>query len=206
MLPVIRTSWKGVLIMVTNPVDVLCTLVQRHTGLDRRQIIGYTLNDTLRFRTTVAQALRVSPSVVDAWVIGEHGEHCVPLYSRLKSEGVAVQLSTSQQREMDHALHSWYARHVALDAGRTTTWSSGIGISRIILALAHPGQELWPASVVLDGEFGLREVSLSVPVSLGARGAMNVAEWVLTEAEQTALNEAAAHVRHMADEALWADA
>src|SRR5262245_27226561 len=60
------SNWDGVLLMVTNPVDQLCTWVQRRTGLDRRRILGYTLNDGLRLRTGIGQVLGAAPQYIDA--------------------------------------------------------------------------------------------------------------------------------------------
>ena len=62
LLEAVPAGWPGVLIVVTNPVDPLCTWAQRRTGLDRRQVLGYTLNDSLRLRTAIAKRLRVSPA------------------------------------------------------------------------------------------------------------------------------------------------
>ncbi|MEZ5123082.1 MAG: hypothetical protein R2736_16140 [Solirubrobacterales bacterium] len=67
-------------------------------------------------------------------------------------------------------MRDWYVRHVALDSGRSSTWTSGRGVSRMVAALAHGDPEPWPASVVLDGEYGVAGVALSVPVTLGPGG------------------------------------
>src|ERR1022692_2456843 len=80
----------GVVVVVTNPVDPLVTRLQQRTGLDRRRILGYTINDSLRLRTGLTRALGVAPGSVDAWVVGEHGELSVPLFDRVRVDGVAV--------------------------------------------------------------------------------------------------------------------
>jgi len=69
----------GVIVVVTNPVDPLVTRLQQRTGLDRRRILGYTINDSLRLRTGLTHALGVPPGSVEAWVVGEHGDLSVPL-------------------------------------------------------------------------------------------------------------------------------
>ena len=190
-------DWGGVLLIVTNPVDPLCTWIQRRTGLDRRRILGYTLNDSLRLRTGISHALDAAPQSIDAWVIGEHGDSCVPLFSRVKVAGAPVALTAEQRGKAEEFIRSWYVRHVALDSGRTSTWTSGLGVARMVASIAYGKGEMWPASVVLAGEYGIDGVSLSVPVSLGRRGVENIHEWEITPEERAALQVAAARVHEV---------
>jgi malate dehydrogenase len=187
-------GWGGVLVVVTNPVDPLVTRLQARTGIDRRRLLGYTLNDSLRMRTGVANALGASPGSVDSWVIGEHGDLSVPLYGRVTVDGRPVQLTDEQRAAAEEYQRTWYARHVALDSGRSSTWTSGLGISRMIAAL-DGGGDLWPASVVLDGEYGIRGVAVSVPVTIGRGGAEEIHEWDLSGREREALHASAEFVR-----------
>src|SRR3954447_22425629 len=169
------------LVVVTNPVDPLCTWIQRERGLDRRRVIGYTANDGLRLRTAIGGALGVDSSRVDAWVGGEHGAACVPLLARVRVDGEPVVLSGEQRREAEDFVRGWYVRHVALDSGRSSTWTSGHMIARMVAALlGPPTAETWPASVVLAGEYGIDGVALSVPVTLGDGGVARIHEWDLT--------------------------
>lgn len=188
-------NWDGVLLMVTNPVDPLCTWVQQRTKLDRRRILGYTLNDSLRLRTGISQALNAAPQSIDAWVIGEHGDNCVPLFSRVKVTGAPVELTADERRKAEEFMRSWYVRHVALGSGRTSTWTTGLGVARMVDAIAYGEEELWPASIVLAGEYGIEGVSLSVPVTLGRRGVECIHEWEISPEEQAGLHKAAAYVR-----------
>jgi malate dehydrogenase len=86
-------------------------------------------------------------------------------------------------------------RHVGLDPGRSSTWASGLGIARLVEAVATDSGELFPASVELRGEYGIEGVSLSVPVTVGAGGAREIHEWELTPAEQAAVVASAELVR-----------
>jgi malate/lactate dehydrogenase len=193
-------TWAGVLLIVTNPVDPLCTWIQRRTGLDRRRVLGYTLNDSLRLRTGVAKALGRRPGGVEAWTVGEHGEHAVMLWDRISLDGAPVQLTEDQRRETEQFVSGWYVRHVALDSGRSSTWTSGRGVARMVRALAHGDPEPWTASVMLEGEYGISGVSLSVPVSLGPGGVEQIHEWPLTSEQQAALEAGAEFVRTAATE------
>jgi malate dehydrogenase len=190
----LHSGWGGLVIVVTNPVDPLVTRLQQRTGLDRRRILGYTLNDSLRLRTGLAKALGVPPGSVEAWVIGEHGDLSVPLYGRVEVNGAPVALSAEQIAVADDYRRTWYPRHVALDSGRSSTWTSGLGVARMIAALDGAG-ELWPASVVLDGEYGIQGVAVTVPATIGRGGAQRICEWELSAAELADLHASAEFVR-----------
>jgi malate/lactate dehydrogenase len=187
-------AWRGLVIVVTNPVDPLVTRLRRRTGLDRRRILGYTLNDSLRLRTGLAKALGVAPGSVGAWVIGEHGELSVPLYDRVELNGTTVELSAAQLALAEEYRRSWYPRHVALDSGRSSTWTSGLGVARMVAALGGDG-ELWPASIVLEGEYGIHDVAVAVPATIGRGGAEQIHEWELSADDLAALHASAEFVR-----------
>jgi len=202
----LATRWDGVIVVVTNPVDPLVTRLQQRTGLDRRRILGYTVNDSLRLRTGLAHALGVPPGSVEAWVLGEHGDTSVPLFDRVSVNGVHVQPTPDQAAAAEEYFRSWYVRHVALDSGRSSTWTSGLGVARMVAALDSPSEldsanrldgagELWPASVVLDGEYGIEGVAVTVPVTIGRGGATQIHEWELGPDELGALRASAAFVR-----------
>jgi malate/lactate dehydrogenase len=188
-------SWPGVLLIVTNPVDPLCTLVGRHTALDRRRVLGYTLNDSLRLRTGIGRVLGVAPGRVTAWSIGEHGPLAVHLWDRVAADHVPVTLDRTQREQVEDFVVNWYVRHVALDSGRSSTWTSGLGVARMVTAIAVGDPGPWPASVLLEGEYGITGVSLSVPVSLGPKGVTAIHEWELSKEQTAALGGAADYVR-----------
>lgn len=200
LLERLPSDWPGILIVVTNPVDPLCTWLGEGGGIARERLLGYTLNDSLRLRTAIAAELGAAPGEVDAWVIGEHGDQSVPLFSRVRRGGEPVELDAGQRARAEEFLRSWYQRHVALDSGRSSTWTSGHGLARMVEAIRSDSGELWPASVGLRGEYGVDGVCLGVPVELGAGGARRVVEWELEAAEREALLAGAETVRAAAAE------
>jgi malate dehydrogenase len=121
------------------------------------------------------------------------------LFSRVKVAGAPVDLTAEERRKAEEFMRTWYVRHVALASGRTSTWTTGLGVARMVAAIAHGKGELCPASIVLAGEYGIEGVSLSVPVSLGHSGVEEIHEWEITPEEHAALHEAAARVREAAD-------
>jgi malate dehydrogenase len=183
-------------VVVTNPVDPLCTWLQSERGLDRRRVIGYTINDSLRLRTAVGDVLGVDSRSVEAWVIGEHGDACVPLLDRVRVGGEPVALSAPQREAAATFVRTWYIRHVALDSSRSSTWTSGHMLARMVAAvLAAPTDDVWAASIVLAGEYGIDGVALTVPVTLGDGGVVRIHEWPLTDAEAAGMREGARVVR-----------
>jgi malate dehydrogenase len=200
---VLGPDWPGVLVVVTNPVDPLVTWMARAFGLPRERVVGYTANDGLRLRTAIGQALGVPSARVDAWVLGEHGDGCVPILSRVRVDGVAVELDAAQRAAAVEFVRSWYVRHVALDSGRSSTWTTGHGVARMVAALTGAAglSELWPASVVLDGgEYGVPQgVAVTVPARLGSGGLVGVEEWPLEAGELAGMRAAAAVVAEAAD-------
>ena len=194
---VLDPAWPGVLVVVTNPVDPLVTRLHRRTGLERRRIVGYTLNDSLRLRTGLARALGVRQRHRRG--LGgrrarrperpaprpRHGQRGAGLSRRREQAAVALEY-----------FRNWYVRHVALDSGRSSTWTSGLALARMVSARTHSSTaELWPASVVLDGEYGIDGVAVSVPVTLGARGVEEIHEWELSPSDLEALRASAEVVR-----------
>ncbi|HEY2603941.1 MAG TPA: hypothetical protein VGI67_20455 [Thermoleophilaceae bacterium] len=191
-------GFGGVVLMVTNPVDPLATLFQRISGMDRRRVVGYTLNDSLRLRTGIGRALGIEAGRVDAWMIGEHGDSSVPLFSRVAVDGRPLELTPAQRAEAVDFSRGWFAKHKALDSGRSSTWTSGLGTARMVAALADGGRARFPASVVLEGEYGIEGVSVGVPVTLGPGGVEQIHEWDISDEELAALRAAAEAVREAA--------
>jgi malate/lactate dehydrogenase len=185
-------AWDGVLIMVTNPVDALCTRLTR----DRRRTLGYTLNDSLRLRTAIADARETDPRAVEAWVLGEHGEAAVPVFSRIDVDGARIALEPHEREAAHEFIRTWYRRHVALDPRRSSTWTTGAGLAEMIAGLRTGLTTV--ASVRLDGEYGIAGVSLGVPVTLGPDGVETIHEWELDPDELAGLQWAAEVIRRPA--------
>jgi malate dehydrogenase len=108
--------------------------------------------------------------------------------------GAHVRPTPAQAAAAEEYFRTWYVRHVALDSGRSSTWTSGLGVARMVAAI-DGADELWPASVVLDGEYGIEGVAVTVPVTIGRGGAEQIHEWELEPDDLTALRASAEFVR-----------
>ena len=189
-------DWPGVVIIASNPVDPLLFDFQARTGIERHRVLGYSINDTLRFRYGIAEEVGVAPDRVSAWAIGEHGNLCVPLFSRVEIDGVPKKFDPDQRQRILDYLLGWYPRWVALTTARTSTWTSGTGLARMIDAVINEHPDPWPASFVLDREYGFSGVAMSLPVQLGRQGVRTVLDWPLSEDERDGLARAE---RYLAD-------
>lgn len=197
--PLAASGWHGVFVLMTNPVDPLLTWIQRRTGWDRRRLLGYTFNDTQRFRTGIAAALGVAARSVTCTVVGEHGPGQILVWESVRVDGIPRELTAAEQATVRDYVDNWYVRHVALDSGRTSTWSSGLGGALMIEAISRAAEEPFPVSVVLDGEYGVHGVSSSTPALLGPAGLRTAIEVTLNPADAAAFREAASHIEALAE-------
>ncbi|MFH0917276.1 MAG: malate dehydrogenase [bacterium] len=178
-------------VTATNPVDPLNYAAWRAGGFDRRQVIGYSVNDSFRFREMVARAKGVEVSRVQATVIGEHGSTQVLLFSSVRIDDRPVSFSEEEKRAIRAEVPNILKRYEELQSGRTAGWTSAIGLAAIARAVLQDTGEIFRCSVVLDGEYGRRGLSMSVPVRLGAAGVQEIPEWELAPDEREGLERSA---------------
>ncbi len=182
---------RAVVITVVNPVDALNWALWRAGGFERRQIVGYSFNDTLRFRELAAQAKAVEGSRVQGLTIGEHGFTQVPLFSSVRVDGQPVAFSEDEKQRMRGAHRAFFEKLEGLRAGRTTGWTTAVGLATLTRAIVGDTREIIAGSAVLDGEYGLRGLSIGVPLRLGRAGIDEVVEWELSPDERAALERSA---------------
>ncbi|MDN3359690.1 hypothetical protein [Actinomadura sp. DC4] len=191
-------DWPGHVIVVTNPVDPLTTWLGHSARIDRHRLLGYSWNDSLRLRIAVGQVLGAPASEVVGWVIGEHGDGCVPLFDRIRVGGAPVRLSPEQERTVRAETMSWYARWVALGVSRTTAWTTATGLAGMVHGLASRTPSDWCAAVPLHGEYDIDGVAIGVPITIGADPVSQVHEWRLAQHDGYALHHAADVIRRHA--------
>lgn len=180
-------------VVVTNPVDRITYRLWRETGWDRRYFLGYSLSETARAADRISYVRDVPASSVYCPTIGEHGEHVVPVFSRLTVDREPVTLSEGERRDVRD-----YVRDVPYDVielrgeEETSRWVTGQGIARLTQAILDGGTDGEPIalSVPLSGEYGFTDVCLSVPIRLGRNGFDRVLEWDLSDEERTQLDAA----------------
>lgn len=194
---------QPVILTATAPIDVYNYMFWKILGGDTRRYIGFCRNDSLRLRWAAGQVLG-EPAVekIGGWVVGEHGETQVPVYSSVTVNGVPANLSPDQITLMDQAVKNWFNEFQSLDSGRTTNWTSTTSIARVVEAIVTGQGSPQPGSAILDGQYGLSDVSLGTPLMFGPHGWESVLELPLNEKELAGLNASARHIRGLIDQCL----
>ena len=177
----------AIVITATNPVDPLNYATWRVGEFERRQLIGYTVNDSVRFRELVAKAKGVNVSQVQATAIGEHGSSQVLLFSSVRIDGRPALFSESEKQNIRAIIPTILKRYEELQTGRTAGWTSAVGLAAMTRAILQNTGESFPCSVILDGEYGQRDLSMSVPIALGKEGMRAILQWELAADEQEGL-------------------
>jgi malate dehydrogenase len=190
-LNVRRYCPEAAVITASNPVCPLNYAMYLCSGLDRHQLIGYSANDSIRFRALMAKELGVKTSRVEAFVIGEHGKSQVPLFSSVRVDGKKVDVNEDIKRKIREQVARIHGEleEQRTATGRTAAWTTSIGLAALCRAIASGAARVYPCSVNLDGEYGVHNMSMSVPVVLGKAGVRDILEWELTPDEREGLQK-----------------
>jgi malate dehydrogenase len=193
-----RHAPEAVVIVVTNPLDVICLVALRETGFALKKVVGQAgVLDAARFRYFIAEALQVWPGDVQAMVLGGHGDEMVPLIGHTTVGGLPIG-ELLEAAAIDHLVQrtrkgGWEI--VAHLKTGSAYYAPGASTARMVEAVLKDEKRLLAASVYLRGEYGFRDLFLGVPVILGRGGAERVVELSLTASERQALEASAAAVR-----------
>ncbi len=183
----------SIVITTSNPVEALSYTSYLASGShDRARFIGYTLNDTTRFRVWIAQILKVVPSQVDIFALGEHGDSQVPIFSRLRVNGKPASLAEPVVQELRRKPVEYLKNWSSLKSGRSSGWLSGAGLAALVRAIRNDTRATFPCSAILDGEYGYKGFSLGVPAVIGKSGILKIIEWDIDSDEKKRLAESAA--------------
>jgi malate/lactate dehydrogenase len=178
----------AIVITETNPVDSLnYAAYLANPGADRRKYIGYTMNDTIRFRIWAAEVASVKPSHVQGTVIGEHGSTQVMLFSSVRADGKPVHFDEATKARIRSYPPQTLQAYETLTPKRTAGWTSAVGTIQIINAIKNNTKEVIPCSSVLEGEYGCKKMSMTVPCVIGREGILDIKIMELAKDEQAGL-------------------
>jgi len=179
---------EAIVITQTNPVDGLnyaVYLLSKHRN--RQKCIGYALNDTIRFRMWSAQFLGVKSSQVEGMAIGEHGESQVMLFSTLKVDGKPVTVDEETRNKILAQPPLFLQAFETNVPKRTAGWVSAVGTTAVVKAIVNNTGEVIPCGTVLNGEYGCRDLSMTVPVVIDKNGIREVKTLELAPEEREQL-------------------
>jgi malate dehydrogenase len=195
-----RVAPKAIVVVVSNPLDVMCYVAMRTTRFPRERVIGMAgVLDTARYRSFLAEAMNVSVQDIQAMVLGGHGDTMVPLVSYTTVSGIPVTqlLEPSKLAPIVERTRNGGAEIVAFLKTGSAYYAPSAAAVQMVEAIALDRRRLLPCSAWLQGEFGLRDVFCGVPCLLGRNGLERVVEISLTEQERADLHQSAEAVRGM---------
>ena len=193
-----RLAPEAVLIIVTNPLDIMVALALQRSRLPRTRVMGMAgVLDSARLRAFLAERLAVAPSAVQAMVLGSHGYLMVPLRSSVTVDGqpVAGRLSGEELERLFQRTRDGGAEIVALLKQGSAFYAPASGASAMAAAILRDAHAVLPVCARLEGEYGLRDVCIGVPAQLGAAGIERIVELPLAAEERAALAASADTVR-----------
>ena len=179
----------SIVITATAPVEAMNYGMYLGTGINRSKVLGYSLNDTLRFRNALALTLNVKPSRLEGIVIGEHGETQVMLFSSVKLDNRPYPLGENVKREVMGEVLGYLPWHISLKTGLTSGWTCASGIASMVQAIKMNSETMIPCSVVLSGEYGCREMSMTVPAIIWKNGVHKIEQMTLSDEEREKLQK-----------------
>lgn len=191
-------SPEAIIIVVSNPMDAMAYLIHKTTNLPKHRIIGMGgALDSARFKYRLAEALGAPISDVDGMVIGGHSDKgMVPLISHATRNSIKVSEFLSEAK-MQWAVEETKVGGATLTKllGTSAWYAPGAAVSAMVQAIACDQQKMFPCSALLEGEYGLTDICIGVPVLLGRRGIEKIVELHLNDAEKAKMQESAEGVR-----------
>ena len=193
-----RVAPTSIIIVVSNPLDVMSYVAMRASGFPRERVIGMAgVLDTARYRMFLAEAMRVSVEDIQAMVLGGHGDTMVPLVSYTTVSGIPVSqlIAADKLAAIVDRTRNGGAEIVAHLKTGSAYYAPSAAAVQMVEAIALDKQRILPCSAWLQGEFGLKDVFCGVPCRLGRNGIEQILEIMLTEGERTELVKSAEAVR-----------
>jgi malate dehydrogenase len=198
---VMKYSPNPIIIVVSNPLDVMTYAAYKASGLPSSRVFGMAgILDTARYRAFLAEALSVSPKDIQAVLMGGHGDTMVPLPRYTTVSGIPV------TEMIDAATLDAIVDRTKMGGGElvklmgTSAWyAPGAAAAQMVESIVRNENRIFPCCALLNGEYGLSDIFLGVPVKLGSNGIEQLIELQLNQAEMELLKGSAVHVREVMD-------
>lgn len=201
---------EGILLIVSNPVDILTSVAVKLSGFPENRVFGSgTVLDTARLKTLLGEHLDVDSRSVHAFIIGEHGDSEIPAWSSANVSGVPLH-SFCEMR--GHFEHEKAMREIAegvknsayeiIEKKKATYYGIAMSVKRICEAIVRDEKSILPVSSIQHGQYGIDGVALSMPAVVGKNGIETLVPIELDENEQAALRHSAETLKHVLAEAL----
>ena len=199
---VVQYSPNCILIIVTNPLDAMCQAALRVSGFPKHRVIGMAgILDSARFRTFIAQELKVSVENVQAFVMGGHGDTMVPLvrFSQVAGIPLTELLDAATIERIVKRTRDGGAEIVKYLKAGSAFYAPSAAVMEMVEAILKDKKKILPCAAYLEGEYGIQGLYVGVPVKLGENGIEQIIEVKLTADEQKALQKSAGAVKELVD-------
>ena len=193
-----RIAPKAIVVVISNPLDVMCWVTKEVTGFPRERVFGMAgILDTARFRTFLGEALDLSVEDIQAMVLGGHGDTMVPLISYTTVSGIPVTqlIDRATLDKIVERTRNGGAEIVAFLKTGSAYYAPSAGAAQMAEAIVKDKKRLLPCSAWLNGEYGISGVYLGVPCKLGAAGLEGIVQVQLTAEEKVSLQKSADSVK-----------
>ena len=191
-------GFKGILIIVANPVDVLTYFYQKYTGLSRSRVIGTgTLLDTARLRESIANRLNIEPKTIHAQVVGEHGDSEVVLWSRASIGGIPIrewkEWEPQYEKEIEDEVRT--AAFEIIKRKGATNHAIGLVTAALLKWILRGERRVVTVSSVHQGPYGFQELAISLPSVVSENGVDHIPSLQLAKAEEAKLKKSGQIIR-----------
>jgi malate dehydrogenase len=196
---VVKYSPHCIIVPVANPLDAMCQAVYRLSGFPRERVVGMAgVLDSARMRTFIAMELNVSVENIHAFVLGGHGDTMVPLPRYSTVAGIPItELLPKDKIDAICTRTANGGAEITKLVGTSAWYAPGAAAAEMVEAILKDKKQIMPCSVYLQGEYGVRDLFVGVPVKLGKGGAEQIIQITLTAAEQAAFEKSAAAVKEL---------
>lgn len=200
ILPEIKKrNFRGILLIVANPVDILTTVAQKLSGLPENRVFGSgTVLDTARLKSELGAHLNVDPRSVHAFIIGEHGDSEIAAWSSANVSGIPLHKFCEMRGHFNHdeavqkiAVDVKNSAYEIIKRKRATYYGIAMSVKRICEAIVRDEKSILPVSSMMHGEYGIEGISLSMPAIVGKDGIETLVPLQLSETEKADLQKSA---------------
>lgn len=196
---IVAAAPEVIILVVTNPVDILAYLALKHSGFAPNKVFGMSgVLDSARYKYFISQALGVTMSSIEGMVIGAHGDNMLPVVSMTTVDGRPLTELLSQDKIneiMDKTRHGGAEIVSYLKTG-SAFYAPGAASAHMVDAVLNDKDEIIPCSVYVGGEYGLDGFYVGLPAKLGRNGVEKIMEIELTDAERESLHQSATSVKN----------
>ena len=199
---VMKYSRNPILIIVSNPLDAMCHVAMKQSGLPKERVIGMAgVLDSARMRYFIADSLNVSVENVTAFVLGGHGDTMVPLprYSTVAGIPLPDLLPKDKIDQIVERTRNGGAEIVSLLKTGSAYYAPSAAVVEMVEAILKDKKKILPCAAYLEGEYGINRLFVGVPAKLGERGIEEIIQINMTTDERTALQRSAAAVQELVD-------